>query len=138
MFCELFVDATPKSFAYILLGEQRFVRAETFPEPMTVNEAEYTALIYGMEAAMQMGYTSLAIYSDSQLVVRQVARKYKVKEPRLKPLWERVLHLKGIFKTCTITHIRGIDNPADVPSREAAYGPNNKTRRRPKAKRITE
>ncbi len=56
----------------------------------TVNEAEYIAVIHALVKAKKLGITKAVLYSDSQLVVRQLTGKYKKKEPRLLELTRRV------------------------------------------------
>lgn len=55
---------------------------------MTSNVAEYTALIYALQKVKQLGLQNelLTIKSDSQLLVNQMNRKWKVKAPLIVPL----------------------------------------------------
>jgi len=57
----------------------------------THNEAEYWAIIYALE--MISTYEFVTIYSDSQLVVRQLNGEYSVKNVRLRKLHRRVREL---------------------------------------------
>ena len=50
----------------------------------TNNVAEYTAIIKAIEAALQIGAENLAIFSDSELLVRQINGRYKVKSENIK------------------------------------------------------
>lgn len=54
-------------------------------EPCTKNEAEYEALIAGLELALNMGIRRLRIFGDSQLIINQVTGEYKVFKPELVP-----------------------------------------------------
>ena len=47
--------------------------------PVLNNEAEYEALLAGLQLAKEMRVEQLIIYSDSQLVVKQVNRDYQAK-----------------------------------------------------------
>src|SRR3989338_3052998 len=49
----------------------------------TNNVAEYTALFLAIQRAHSMGATSIDFMMDSELVVKQMKREYKVKEPAL-------------------------------------------------------
>uniref|UniRef100_A0A2N9H0S8 Integrase catalytic domain-containing protein n=1 Tax=Fagus sylvatica TaxID=28930 RepID=A0A2N9H0S8_FAGSY len=51
--------------------------------PTTNNEAEYEALLTGLEMAKALGATELEVLSDSQLVVGQVNGDYEAKEGRM-------------------------------------------------------
>ncbi len=57
---------------------------------LTNNEAEYFGII---EALKQNKDKNICIYSDSKLVINQVNKKWKVKEPHLKPLVDQVRKL---------------------------------------------
>ena len=52
----------------------------------TNNEAEYRALIAGLQAALEAGVTHLLVRLDSELLVHQMDGTYRVKAPGLKPL----------------------------------------------------
>lgn len=71
----------------------------------TNNEAEYLALILGLTAAAEKKLTKLTCYLDSELVVRQLNGQYKVKNDRLKKLFDAVLALKFQFTTLTFVHV---------------------------------
>jgi ribonuclease HI len=76
------------------------VRVEELSEYIgigTNNIAEYTAVIRALETAHTMGETEVHVKSDSQLVVRQLNGEYRVRDPGLRPLRERVGQLcKGL------------------------------------------
>jgi len=71
----------------------------------TNNQAEYKALIAGLEAAAKMGAEHVVCNLDSELVVRQLQGKYKIKEPTLKPLAADVLRLTSKFIQVEFNHI---------------------------------
>jgi ribonuclease HI len=52
----------------------------------TNNVAEYSALIAGLEAALERGITELEVVSDSELVVKQMRGEYTVKNEALRAL----------------------------------------------------
>lgn len=62
----------------------------------TNNEAEYSSLITAIEESLRNNFKSIEIYSDSELLVKHIHGKYKVKAPNLKPLYDRVM--KSISK----------------------------------------
>lgn len=63
----------------------------------TNNEAEYSGLINALNwintNASQLKVARLLFYSDSELVVRQIQGRYKVKAPHLKPLYQTAINL---------------------------------------------
>jgi len=71
----------------------------------TNNQAEYRALIAALEKATKLGTSQANIYLDSELVVRQINGKYRVKRATLKPLYQRVKQLQSRLAGFTITHI---------------------------------
>ncbi len=66
-------------------GEELYSFSE-YLNDKTNNEAEYSALIRGVELSIELKVSSLAIYADSQLVVNQINGDYKVKDDRMKAL----------------------------------------------------
>jgi len=56
----------------------------------TNNIAEYKALIRGLEEAKKINPERIDVYCDSQLVVKQLNKKYKVKNKGIIPLFNRV------------------------------------------------
>ncbi len=62
----------------------------------TNNEAEYWALLFGLQEARRLGGRSIRIFTDSELVERQVKGLYRVKNLNLKVLHTSVIqHLKA-------------------------------------------
>lgn len=64
----------------------------------TNNFAEYSALICALEEALILKADSLKIYSDSQLLCRQLNREYKIKSENIIGLYQRALRLISAFK----------------------------------------
>ena len=67
----------------------------------TNNEAEYSGLIGALDWLNQNQDTKIAkinFYSDSQLMIRQIQGKYKVKAPNLKPLFQKAQELISSIK----------------------------------------
>ncbi len=71
----------------------------------TNNQAEYRAVIAALEKAIELGANRVDMRSDSELVVRQINGKYRVKNAALKPLYQQVKHLQSLLEGFTITHI---------------------------------
>ena len=71
----------------------------------TNNVAEYYALIFALQGAIIMGAGELEVFTDSELVARQFAGEYKIKEASLKMLFLLIEHLRGGFKKLTVTHV---------------------------------
>ena len=86
-------------------GTRRVAKA-FFLGRTTNNVAEYTALVKALEAAADAAAAELTIYSDSELMVRQLNGQYKVKSDLIRPLFEQASDLLGRFAKCDIRHIR--------------------------------
>jgi len=71
----------------------------------TNNEAEYLAAALGLTAALELGIKKVVLRADSELMVRQIQGVYRVKNPRLKPLYDRLLTLIGQFDAFGIEHV---------------------------------
>ncbi len=71
----------------------------------TNNVAEYTALIRGVQAARRLGVAKLKIRADSELVVRQITGRYRVKSPDLKPLYAQAMAELGHVAEWSIAHV---------------------------------
>ncbi|MBI5145570.1 MAG: ribonuclease HI family protein [Candidatus Omnitrophica bacterium] len=90
----------------------------------TNNYAEYMALIYALQEALLLKAESLNIYTDSQLLCRQINKEYKVKNPNILGLYNQARHLAAGFKQFQIKHIaresnRGADKLANKAIRQA-------------------
>lgn len=71
----------------------------------TNNQAEYRAVIAGLERALSLGVADLVVRLDSLLIVRQVAGEYRVRNAALRPLHRRVVSLLGRFRTVAVEHV---------------------------------
>jgi len=76
----------------------------------TNNVAEYFALLAALDYAANHGISALRIRSDSELLVRQMQGRYKVKSPDLKPMYERASKLARQFSYFAIEHVRREQN----------------------------
>ena len=72
----------------------------------TNNVAEYKALLLGIEAAAAHGAEHLDLVGDSELIVRQVEGRYKVKDATMRELHAEVKKALAGFDSWTISHVR--------------------------------
>jgi ribonuclease HI len=72
----------------------------------TNNVAEYKALLLGIELAAAHGASELELVGDSELIVRQVEGRYKVKDPTMKELHGEVKAALRPFESWSIRHVR--------------------------------
>jgi ribonuclease HI len=86
----------------------------------TNNEAEYQAAIAGLEAALALGASEVRLRMDSELVVRQLTGAYKVRNPRLRPMFERLIDLRRRFQSFTPEAVpRALNKRADALANHA-------------------
>lgn len=72
----------------------------------TNNQAEYNALLHGLELARKHKADEVECFLDSELVVKQMKKEYKVKDKDLAKLFVRVWNLSLNFKKISFHHIR--------------------------------
>jgi ribonuclease HI len=85
-------------------GEEVFSFSE-YLHDATNNEAEYTALVKGLKYLIQLKLLNANIYSDSELVVKQIKGEYRVKHPRMQELYKEAMDQFQHMDTWTINHI---------------------------------
>ena len=85
-------------------SEEIFTFSE-YVHDSTNNEAEYGALIFGLKSLLKLSILNIVIYSDSELVVKQVNGEYKVKNDRMKKLHVETLSLLSNFQKWDLVHV---------------------------------
>lgn len=102
----------PAASGAVLLSKSGAVLREvgTYLGRATNNVAEWTALVTGLEAALEMDVKRLAVRMDSELVVKQITGVYRVKHPDLQPLARRAAALLRKFESVDIRHVPRKEN----------------------------
>jgi ribonuclease HI len=72
----------------------------------TNNVAEYEGLLMGLKALLELGPKHIVVQSDSQLMVRQLNGEYRVKDEKLKALFDQAVDLLRQFASYRILHVR--------------------------------
>lgn len=72
----------------------------------TNNQAEYTALIRGLDESLARGGREIVVHSDSELLVRQINGDYRVKNAGLAKLFNEVRSRLDRFERWTVRHVR--------------------------------
>jgi ribonuclease HI len=89
----------------------------------TNNEAEYGALIKGLEESLKLNILNIEIFADSELIVKQINGEYKVKNERMQKLHHKAISLFSKFNSWSLTHIRREKNSAaDKLSKDGMRG----------------
>jgi len=98
----------PGGAGFVLEDESGAVvrRGGRYLGTVTNNQAEYEALIWGLETALDHGVARLRVCADSELVVHQMNGRYRVKNEGLKPLFARAQLLVRRFASSEIVHVR--------------------------------
>ncbi len=78
----------------------------------TNNQAEYQAVIAGLEKALQLKINEVECILDSELVVKQLRREYKVKNKELAALFVKAYNLSLQFKKISFRHVPREENKA--------------------------
>ena len=115
----------PAAYGYVLEGDDGTVLA-AHGEAMglaTNNVAEYSALIAGLEKALELAVGDLEVVSDSELMVKQMRGEYKVKNAALRELSLRAGQLAREVGSVRYTAVRREHNElADRLVNEALDG----------------
>ena len=104
----------PAGIGVVILDEQKNIvkGLKKYIGEATNNVAEYQALILALKTAVEMGAENLKINMDSELVVRQMQGRYKIKDPGLKILAAEVLKLCSQFASVNFQHVPREQNQA--------------------------
>lgn len=76
----------------------------------TNNVAEYTALVAALEKAAELGVRKLTVFSDSELIVKQMNGEYKVKNADMQELYKEAVELRKRFESVVLKHVRREQN----------------------------
>jgi ribonuclease HI len=87
----------------ILREETRYIGLRTN------NQTEYEALIAALKYAAALHAEEVVCHLDSELVVRQLTGKYRVKNSELRNLWNKVMELKKKFKQVNFLSVSRTD-----------------------------
>jgi ribonuclease HI len=98
----------PAAYGYVLEDEDGTVLAAHGERIgiATNNVAEYSALIAGLEKAIELGLDEVEVVSDSELMVKQMRGEYRVKNEALQELWSRARRLAGQVGSVGYTAVR--------------------------------
>jgi ribonuclease HI len=116
----------PASFGAVVMDPGGVVRHEVSERlgVATNNVAEYRGLIAGLEAALALGAKRVEARMDSELLVRQAIGRYRVKNPGLIPLHNRVVGLRARFDEVVFRHVpRDLNRRADALANQALDRP---------------
>ena len=116
--CQLFTDGAsrgnpgPAGAGALLLAADggELQRISTYLGLCTNNAAEYKALIAGLKEALRQGCGRLSLCMDSELIVRQLEGRYKVRHEQLLPLYQEAKTLLARFDAWQVRHVPRTQN----------------------------
>lgn len=76
----------------------------------TNNQAEYLALKIGLQKAKEEGIKHLSVFSDSELLVNHVNKKYNVTNPELVNHMREIENHIDDFKYVAVNHVKRVFN----------------------------
>lgn len=115
----------PAAWAYVIEspGELPVEHAEKLGNA-TNNVAEYTALVHALNRASEMGLRQIQVFSDSELMIKQIRGEYAVKNADLRLLYDQAHALLSGFQSARLQHIpRAQNKRADALCNQALDGP---------------
>ena len=96
------------------------VRVGEYLGRQTNNFAEYSALILALRFAAARRCEQLKVYSDSELVVKQIKGTYRVRNENIRPLYESALQWIALIPEFSIEHVRReFNKDADAVANDA-------------------
>ncbi len=93
---------------YVLINNIPHTKGSKFLGHRTNNEAEYSALINGLNTILNIPDSNIAniqVYGDSNLVIQQMKGQWKVKAKNLESLNFEAQRISKMFKRVTFNHI---------------------------------
>jgi ribonuclease HI len=98
----------PAAYGYVLEADDGTVLAAHGEKIgiATNNVAEYSALVAGLEKALELGLPEVTVVSDSELMVKQMRGEYRVKNEALRELWEKAGRLARRIGDVSYTAVR--------------------------------
>jgi probable phosphoglycerate mutase len=97
----------PAAYGVVVRGADGKVIAQLskYLGAQTNNYAEYNGLLAALEYAIQQGFTAMKVFSDSELMVKQIKGQYKVSSPGLRPLYDQAKKMIDHLKHFSIQHV---------------------------------
>jgi len=102
----------PAAAGFVINDEnQNLVQAKgIFLGKATNNFAEYSAITNALKAAKDIGAKKVELFSDSELIVKQINGQYRVKSVNLKELYNESMQLLNSFQSWKVTHVYREEN----------------------------
>lgn len=97
--------------AYFLFKDENLVSfGGEYLNTNTNNHAEYKGLLLGLKEALKHNIQEVAVFMDSELIVKQIKGEYKISSEELKPLFIKVKELMAMFSLISFNHVPRAEN----------------------------
>ena len=102
----------PAAIGVVILSEdgKRLKEIARYIGKATNNVAEYKAFVAGLKEALNLGANQVVVHTDSELLVKQISGEYRVKNPQLRPLHEKVKDLLSKFSSYQVNRVEREEN----------------------------
>jgi ribonuclease HI len=97
----------PAAIGAVIRDENRkeLVKLSQYIGERTNNQAEYQAVIAALKEAIRLKAATVTLYLDSELVAKQLAGSYKVRNLFLFPLYKEAAELCKKFANLSLVHV---------------------------------
>jgi ribonuclease HI len=96
----------PSALAFIFVQDGEIIHEQSeFLGEKTNNQAEYLAIIKALSEALKITKGKLCLFSDSEVVIKQLIGDYKVKKDHLRTLRKQIFDLKKGFSSVQFSHV---------------------------------
>jgi len=101
----------PAAYAFLFVHNDEIIHEDChYIGTATNNTAEYQAILNALKMAERFHKGFLQVYSDSNLAVQQINKKWKINKPHLSKLCSEVYRLREKYEKVEFFHV-GRDNP---------------------------
>ena len=101
----------PAASAFLFVHDGNIIHDESvFIGTTTNNTAEYKAIINALKTAEKFSRGYIQVYSDSNLAIKQINKKWKINYPHLSKLCSQVYKLREKYEKVEFFHV-GRSNP---------------------------
>ena len=83
--------------------------------PVSINAAEYEALVSGLRIALELGILQLEVRGDSELITSQVMKEADCHNPKMAAYCREVRKLEEKFHGLELNHIPRQHRPMSCP-----------------------
>jgi len=101
----------PAAIAYAIFDSSGSLveKGARFVGEKTNNEAEYEALLWGLQKVTEMGCVAVRVVTDSELVARQINGQYRTRDERMRRYVQEVAMRKRSFRAFEVVNARRTD-----------------------------